>query len=219
MSDLVFPTSPQSSIGPKNQTIETFQRLKDNVCSFELLKPEEMTLEIIFRAVYLCGMQLEHVPEHLRTRELCLLAASSEFASLIYAPEKHLDQDFIDFTFSSLERTSLWSFFEEKYKQVYRILPKCLLNQWHYEKLIKLNGVFLKWIPQEMKNYDLCFDALSSDGTLLKYVPNELIDKPMCYEALCRNNDARACVPDSLWDAHCERIIAKKVNGYHCSYI
>ncbi|NNN43984.1 MULTISPECIES: DUF4116 domain-containing protein [unclassified Vibrio] len=218
MNNSIAPTATPSSMDSKNQTIEIFRRLEDNICSFELLKPEKMTLEIIFRAVYQCGMQLEHVPEHLRTRELCLLAASSEFASLIYAPEKHLDQDFIDFIFSSLERTSLWSFCEEKYKQVYRILPKCLLNQWHYEKLIKLNGVFLKWIPQDMKNYDLCFDALSSDGTLLKYVPNELIDKPMCYEALCRNNNARACVPDSLWDAHCERIIAKKLNGCRWHY-
>ncbi|MGC9423387.1 hypothetical protein [Vibrio sp.] len=218
MNNSITPTATPSSMGSKNQTIEIFRRLEDNICSFELLKPEKMTLEIIFRAVYQCGMQLEHVPEHLRTRELCLLAASSEFASLIYAPEKHLDQDFIDFTFSTLERTSLGFISEEKYKQVYRILPKCLLNQWHYEQLIKLNGVFLKWIPQEMKSYDLCFDALSSAGTLLKYIPNELIDKPMCYEALCHSNDARACIPESLWDEHCERIIAKKLNGCRWHY-
>ncbi|MEZ8141861.1 hypothetical protein [Enterovibrio sp. FF113] len=215
MKESLNPNSTQAAQhSTLSQTIEIYKRLEDDLSSFALLKPEEMTLEIICEAVSRRGTLLEQVLEPRITREMCLLAIKNDFKSLLYVPEKFIDQAFVDFTCMQLDRTG--SFYEEDtYKQLYQKLPKCLLTQWHYEKLIASKGVFLKWLSSEVIDYDLCYEALVSDGMLLKYVPNHFLDKPMCYLALHDDSDARAFVPDALWDNHCERILAREAKGCH----
>lgn len=194
----------------------TCNQLESRYIKMEYLQSEDFTLEVAYKAVSIRGDNLKFIPEHLKTRELCLMAVSDMIDAMLYVPCIHINQDFIDFTFSSDDQILFFSDDEVLlYNQFYSTLPKSLLKSWHYKKLIKFNGIFLQWLPEEFIDYDICFKALScrGDGYLLKYVPRELIDSPICYQALESDSEARAFIPEALWDSHCERIIKENDKG------
>ncbi|CAM4150689.1 DUF4116 domain-containing protein [Vibrio agarivorans] len=191
-------------------------KLESRYTKMEYLQSEDFTLEVAYKAVSIRGDYLKFIPEHLKTRELCLMAVSRMIDAMLYVPGVHIDQDFIDFAFSSDDQV-LYFRDEEVllYNQFYSALPKSLLKSWHYKKLIEFNGIFLQWLPEEFIDYDTCFRALCSagDGYLLKYVPRALIDSAICYQALQSDSEARSFIPEALWDAHCERIIKNNDMG------
>jgi len=75
-------------------------------------------------------------------------------------------------------------------KKIYllKYIPNNILSHADINKLIKdlvkENGSFLKYVPVEIVDYEICLDAVKNDGSALKFVPKNILDKKICMIAM-----------------------------------
>ncbi len=131
--------------------------LEQDSSIFDRFKKEKLSLDITMKAIYEDGELLEFIPDEFKSRELCFIAIANSFSALRYVPEKHLDQSFIDLILSSRNSLNYWiwnSNHKNVFKDLFNTLPKALLQDWHYHKLVGINGMFLQFIPRDFITVD-----------------------------------------------------------------
>jgi len=70
-------------------------------------------------------------------------------------------------------------------------------DEW-YHFIADNEGWMLQYVPQRMRDYELCICAVSSYGHSLQYVPEELRDYDMCRVAVHSMMQALQFVPEDL---------------------
>lgn len=72
-------------------------------------------------------------------------------------------------------------------------------------------GILLKFVPETIKDKDICMAAVEADGAALKYVPTNIIDKDICMKAVKSYGIALKYVPLFIID---KNICTKAVKKY-----
>lgn len=79
-------------------------------------------------------------------------------------------------------------------------------------------GILLKFVPEHIKDKDMCMFAVKADGTAIKYVPSHILDKDICIAAVKNYGIVLKHVPLSIIDKHiCMKAI--KQNCYAIQYV
>lgn len=61
-------------------------------------------------------------------------------------------------------------------------------------------GAFLKFVPLELREYDLCFAAVKDSPEAFEFVPLRHKSKELCFEAVTKRGDLLEIVPPALVD-------------------
>ncbi len=171
--------------------------------SLHLLKdmPELMTYDLCFKAVKKNDDALQYVPDKYKTVELCFEAGKhNNFANVSeYVPD------------------NLVELFGESKLCVDDTLEK------FFSEAIKNGSHILKFVPEGMKTYELCLEAVISDelGWTVEYVP-ENFKQAICLEAVKHNGAALNRVPEELktYELCLEAVAAEAYDGdYGLNYV
>lgn len=93
----------------------------------------------------------------------------------------------------------------------FKTLPEDLLNYEICFEAVKSDGRSLKHVPEKFRDYDLCQQAVTGCGEALQFVPKELRDKNLCIRALNSNFSSFAHVPKTILDEEfCLQFIKEK---------
>jgi len=68
----------------------------------------------------------------------------------------------------------------------------------YYLMVAKSSWYALDYVPEELRDREMCLEAVKSDGSALRYVPGELCDREICLEAVKRDGYALGYVPEEL---------------------
>ena len=159
-----------------------FKKIEQNG-SLHLLRdmPVLMTYELCLKAVKKIDDAFQYVPNEYKTVELCFETGKhSNFANV----SEYVPDDLIEL----FEKTKL---------RVDDTLES------FFSRAIKNGSYILKFVPENMKTYELCLEAIMSDeqahgcGWTLEYVP-ENFSSAICLEAVKKNGGALNYVPEEL---------------------
>ena len=82
---------------------------------------------------------------------------------------------------------------------------------------VKQNGYALQYVPEKLKDREICLAALQNGGEL-EYIPEKLKDREMYLAALKQNGGELEYIPEKLKDREiC--LAAVKQNGYALQYV
>lgn len=66
------------------------------------------------------------------------------------------------------------------------------------EQVVKLNGIALKYVPEDMKTHKLCLTAILNNGIALEYVPDNFKTYKFCSTAIYSDSNALRFVPEHI---------------------
>jgi hypothetical protein len=94
-------------------------------------------------------------------------------------------------------------------------IPKELWNYYSFcEKAVSINGLVIKFVPENYRTKEICEIAISQNGRALEYVPENLIDYSLCKKAISQDGYALKFVPENLIDySLCEKAISQDGNA------
>jgi len=112
-------------------------------------------------------------------------AISGDLRAFEFASEKLKDSR--DFVLDAISKTHGYviSFASERLKNDEDFLLEAA----------KRHGWVLQFVPEKLRNRDLCFEAVKTHGGALQFVPEELRDLDLCREAVKKHEDAKQFVP------------------------
>lgn len=76
-------------------------------------------------------------------------------------------------------------------------------------KIIKRNSYALYYVPEELKTFTLCLEAVKRDGGALPFVPEKFKSFKLCLIAVKKSSIARYAVPKEFLDKN-NRILTWK---------
>jgi len=65
-------------------------------------------------------------------------------------------------------------------------------------KAITKNGLALEYVPEKLRNEEICLLAVTADGDALEYVPEKIRNKEICLAAVTENGYALEYVPEKI---------------------
>jgi hypothetical protein len=164
--------------------------------------PEELrTPELCKIAVSQDGMALKYVPEELRTPEQCKIAVSQNSYALGYVSKELRTPELCKIAVS--QKGWALQFVPEDLPE-YAELCKIAVSQ---------NGEALRYVPEELRTPTLCKIAVSQDGEALQYVPEELRTPELCKIAVSNYGRALYHVPPELQDEVKRAVEQEKQQG------
>ena len=83
-----------------------------------------------------------------------------------------------------------------------------------YLTAVTQNGRALYYVPEELKDHDMCVAAVTQYGYTLGYVPRELMDSEMCLAAVTQDGGSLEYVPMELRD---RKVCLAAVTQYGCA--
>jgi len=84
--------------------------------------------------------------------------------------EKSYEEKEIDFIWKCLNAGQIPPFKRSKKYFTYDI----------WKKIVEINGRYISFVPEELRDYDICFLAISGYGDMLECVPEKFRDDKMC---------------------------------------
>lgn len=76
--------------------------------------------------------------------------------------------------------------------------PKKEITKAIYTKGISYYAFSLAYVPEHLKDRELCLDSVKSNAYELKFVPETIIDQEICVEAVNRNKKVIMYIPTTL---------------------
>jgi hypothetical protein len=168
------------------------------------------THEICFEAVKRDGRALQFVPGIFRSPEICAAAIHQNADAAKYAPQENTEEAFskilekkqalgdgFDIHFPCCDRSEkhlldagieqLGSAFFIPVEQWREILAQVQQKVWYQQYLdeIRHNTRTLESIPEDLRDFEICFAAIKSDPHNFKWVPESVLT-PEFYKALAQ---------------------------------
>lgn len=147
--------------------------------SIKYIPPEFITGDMAKAAISDSGYLLEFIPENLRTEDICLLAVSDVDTALSHVPQNILSKQIILATIenaSNYDRSIL-----QRIPSEYIDYDICLAD-------VKRNGDNLQYVPEHLKNQELCRLAVQTSSRCAQYIPHDFFDPDICL-AIVKDND------------------------------
>ena len=179
------------------------------------------TAEMCMHAVRATGKSLEYVPEELKTKMMCLLAAET-LRSIEYVPDRFKTVEMcmkaIEYDTSEFDLVPPHLLTEEVYMAAAKMdlmypdrFIQSAIESGHMTP--ELIGTLIRehdssyedaldWIPAPNRTVEICRAAVKADGYSLCYVPEPLKDKQMCMEAVKSWGGAIVFVPVPMRRQH-----------------
>jgi hypothetical protein len=107
---------------------------------------------------------------------------------------------------------------KDKFYKLIEYLPPKINNFYFYKGLIELGGIFLKFVPNRFKTYELCFDAIIDEPSVISYITNEILDEKIYLEALKGDISLINNLPNKFkyYNFYFKVI---KINGIYLNYV
>jgi hypothetical protein len=164
---------------------------------------------VLILALRQSGLALEHVPEKLRTDEICSIAVAQNGLALEFVPWDQRTEDMCRIAVAqnggALEHVPYKLRTEEicrisaaRNGEALRYVPEDLLTSDLCKIAITQNGYALWAVPWYLRTEDLCKTAVAQDGSALEYVSWDLRTEDMCRIAVAQNGGAWQHVPQKL---------------------
>ena len=171
--------------------------------------------DLCLRVVARFGAMLPYVPEALRDYEMCAYAIKSMPESVSDVPEHVMYRDF----FIDAARRRHWrgEYFRlnvddaalvadvldliETQKVQAPIPPALYKRRQFCLELVRRQSRYLQYVPEPMRDREMCLAAVSQNGQALSKVPEHLRqDREICLAAMRTAGDLLRIVPDHLRD-------------------
>jgi hypothetical protein len=130
---------------------------------------------------------LEFVPDKFKDKKMCMKALDSDgFAHRIleFVPSIFRDQEVC---LKSIKKS--WSL---------NNIPENIKNKDFYIKMIRVNGLFVRFVPQDILDKQMCMLSVIDSGPALEYIPEEFKDHNICLAAISDYGPALKYVPENL---------------------
>lgn len=158
-----------------------------NPINLEYVPSHLMTLEMCKAAVTACHRALEYVPREMRTKEICDIAFNQNPFAMIHIPEEHLTEDMVKSAFQMP--------LEPNYFQLWAVPPKFRTTE-VVEMAIANWGINIEHVPSQGRTPEMLKLAIKTYGELLKYFPEEERTYERCLAAVTNDGLALAFVPE-----------------------
>jgi len=160
--------------------------------------PEDLRTEELCRiAVAQNGGALLHVPEDLITEEMCRIAVTQNGWALEYVPEKLRTDEMCRIAVTRDGKALFFVSDELRTEELCRIA-------------VAQNGAAFACVPEKLRTEEMCKIAVSQNGEALAYVPQKLRTAEMCSIAVAQNGWALYDVPEDLrTDEICKIAVAQ----------
>ena len=133
-------------------------------------------------------IQLQSIPSHLRTLEICKIALTSgDLSSLTYA-----------FVPDHLKTLELCKIAVESNGYGLRYMPDNLITYDLCKLAVESSSYALEYVPDDLKTAELCKIAVDSDCYALEYVPERLKTLEICEIAVKDDDELLRYVPEHL---------------------
>jgi hypothetical protein len=175
------------------------------------------------------GGALLHVPEDLRTEELCRIAVAQNAGALLHVPADLLTDEI--YRIAVAENGWALEYVPEKLRtdEMCRIaiaqdsralgyVPGRRRTDELCRFAVAKNGLALRNVPPDLRTEEMCRSALAQDGWALQYVPQNLLTDDLCRIAVAQNGEALCHVPEKLRTAELYGIAVAQ-NGWALEYI
>lgn len=90
-------------------------------------------------------------------------------------------QQYLD---AELDNFSTWGDNPSRIVLKYLFDNKIVLNKEFYARLINYDGLFISYIPEHLRDYDICLRAACKEYAAFSYIPKHIINKTIYIEAL-----------------------------------
>lgn len=178
---------PESLRTPRHFRALTFacaNTLGEPICEV----PDELAAGFYHALVHESGLNLQHVPDALKTTELCLAAVQDTNMVLEYVPENVKTPEFC-LAVVSMHGSAL------------SIVPEALKTRELCLSAVenaKYSSSPLQFVPIRLKTPEMCFVAVQECADALKYVPDRLKTPEFCLTAVKFHGSALEHVPDKI---------------------
>ena len=152
---------------------------------------EELRLRVYLAAVRKDGFALAHVPEKLRTEEICRAA--------IFRPRSRImfEAELLDYVPEELRLSVCLAGVQERGYVLY-CLPEQLKTPEICLAAVQNDGLALQYVPEELKTEEICRAAVQQGGRALEYVPEHMKTPQLCWEALQQARLVFQYIPENL---------------------
>ena len=161
------------------------------------------TYEHCLREVRRDGMMLQHVPRHLVSPELYLIAVSQNGNALRYVPENLKTDELC--SIAVLQNGCALQYVPEPSKTK----DLCLIA-------VRQNECAFSYVPAYLKTYDMIYALISGNGEALQRVPEDFKTYELCLMAVKQNGRALCYVPEAL---RTPELCLAAVTQYSCSLL
>lgn len=186
-------------VPPQERTQEicmaAFNSRSNGAKSVEYIPDKYLTEEICKQAVADDWETVKVIPNHFKSADVCVCALQhSKWANIdADKPDKFFGQ-FVKDHIPNNAYEEVCRRFNEYLMQVKKEKEERL--EWIYR--VTQNPLYIKDIPIEKRDCQICEIAVKQEGMMLKYVPQRLKMKMICDMAVRNNADAIIYVPDEI---------------------
>ena len=108
---------------------------------------------------------------------------------------------------------------DEDYTKQYGLIPhKVVMYKTVDIRDVSQNGLYLKFVRDDFKDYNTCLAAVEQNGVAIKYVPKKLITPELGLEAVSQNFLSLFAIPKQMrtYEVYCEAI---RQNGLIAEFV
>ncbi len=159
--------------------------VQENGCDLYHVPNKLKTVEMCLSAVQQNGGALAYVPDELKTKEMCLVAVRQDGNTLRYVPEK-LKTEEICLIAVQQDGCALGYV-----PVILKTVEMCLVA-------VRQTGLALAYVRDKLKTEEICLAAVRQNGLALGDVPKKLKTEEICLAAVQQNREALMYVPESM---------------------
>lgn len=163
-------------------------------------------------AVSICGQALAHIPQALKTTQICTLAVQNDAFALQYVP----------YVLRTVEvcMLAMNPYAIQKYGEILlQWVPKNILTAEFYQKIINQSPNIVFYCPKIYHNFLTLSRALSYDGLLLREISQfceYYANEDLCKIAIAQNPKSIAFVPKHIFESNFKNKNFKKSDDKPC---
>jgi len=160
-------------------------KFKSNKIVIELGSKKPFGYDVYLNSVTNNGFALKHVPEAMKTPELCKIAVTKDGFALQYVPE-------------AMKTPELCEIAVTEDGSALEYVPEATKTPELCKIAVTNNGFALKHVPEAMKTPELCKIAVTKNGYVLEYVPEAAKTRELCKIAVTEDGKALKYVPEAM---------------------
>lgn len=180
------------------------EAIKQDINCFGLIPQDIRTSDFYDEAVKINGWMLQHVPEEMKTPQMCLAAKDvppdpgyEHLGLVAYVPFPGVCVEYLK---EAARNVDVHEVFTAIRKSVltpdivqlaidldagcFKFVPDNLKTDQTYKLAVETNETALKWVPIEKRSYEMCLSAVERDGYQLEFVPERMKTEDICQIAL-----------------------------------
>ncbi len=198
----------ESDVYKKNSAV-LGELMKTNGSLIREVPVEMRTKELCMTAQGNFAYAYGYMPEEWRTDEVWRMAVALDCNVLSEVPEEMRTESMRDVALAALDKKE-----PERLKEFLSHVPYALRTEDVCRKVLKRNGINLRWVPKELMTHELCEIAVKSEGNAIGLVPQELCDETL--NILAVENGCRLYnIPQSRrTEAVCKAAVAHNADNF-----